>query len=74
MSEKKRQKKEGQDKNKQNQARRQAEANPMEKRARSAVNTPAQRAETSMEVQRKLQPSAAPAAARAYASKAGKGK
>lgn len=75
MSDKDRMLKDGQDKNKKNQARREAESNPTLKRKLSAHNVPEDAAKT-----RKgrgttpAESSSSPPAARAYASKAAKGK
>ncbi len=78
MSEKERKKKDGKEKNKENQARRKAESNPDLKQDWSATSTSAQEGQSTLQ-KRSAETSSpasssAPAAARAHASKAGKGK
>jgi hypothetical protein len=77
MSDKDRRKKDGQDKNKKNQARRKAEANAGSKRTKSSREPSSRRTrrisgEVAAENTGAI--SSAPPAARAYASKARKGK
>jgi hypothetical protein len=74
MSDKDRQKKEGQEKNKKNQARREAEAAPGVKQARSAQGEDATEGQTSRAAERRPPASSSPSAARMHASKADKGK
>ena len=74
MSDKDRQKKDGREKNKKNQARRAAEAAPSVKRAKSAHNSDVTAGLASRAAERKAPASSSPAAARAHASKADKGK
>jgi hypothetical protein len=74
MSDKDRQKKDGREKSKQNQARRAAEAAPAIKRAKSAHEGDVSAGLASRVAERRPPASSSPSAARAHASKADKGK
>ena len=74
MSDKDRQKKDGRDKNKKNQARREAEATPGVKRDRSAHNRATDEQSRQSDAEDSAASTSSPPAARAHARKADKGK